>query len=65
MTKNVRPKPAAPVSKRRRFTDEFRRKAVQMMRAPGMRCLRRCKSSAGRYERNRKGRQRRPSRGGI
>jgi transposase len=31
MTKNVRPKPAAPVSKRRRFTDAFRREAVQMM----------------------------------
>ena len=31
MTKNVRPKTAARVSKRRRFTDEFRREAVQMM----------------------------------
>ena len=31
MAKNVRPKPSAPVSKRRRFTDEFRREAVQMM----------------------------------
>jgi transposase len=31
MTKNVRPKPAAPVTKWRRFTDEFRREAVQMM----------------------------------
>jgi hypothetical protein len=34
-------------------------------RAPGMCCLRRCKSSAGRIERNRKGRQGCPSRGGI
>src|SRR5580700_3426793 len=31
MTKKVFPKPSAPVSKRRRFTDEFRREAVQMM----------------------------------
>ena len=31
MARNVRPKPSAPVSKRRRFTDEFRREAVQMM----------------------------------
>jgi integrase len=29
MTKNVRPKSAAPVSKRRRFTDEFRPEAVR------------------------------------
>lgn len=31
MTKNVRPKPEATPPKRRRFTDEFRREAVQMM----------------------------------
>ena len=31
MAKKVRPKLEAPPSKRRRFTDEFRREAVQMM----------------------------------
>jgi transposase len=31
MAKNVRPKPESQPSKRRRFTDEFRREAVQMM----------------------------------
>jgi transposase-like protein len=31
MTKKVYPKPSAPVSKQRQFTDEFRREAVQMM----------------------------------
>jgi transposase len=31
MAKNARPKPDAPAPKRRRFTDEFRREAVQMM----------------------------------
>src|SRR5580704_12423186 len=31
MAKNVRPKPSASAPKRRRFTAEFRREAVQMM----------------------------------
>ncbi len=31
MAKKARPQPAAPVPKRRRFTDDFRREAVQMM----------------------------------
>ena len=31
MAKKARPQPAAPVPKRRQFTDEFRRDAVQMM----------------------------------
>jgi transposase len=31
MARKAPPKPAAPVLKRRRFTDEFRREAVQML----------------------------------
>jgi transposase len=31
MAKQARPQPVSPVPKRRRFTDEFRREAVQMM----------------------------------
>ena len=31
MARKAPPKPAAPVPKRRQFTDEFRREAVQMM----------------------------------
>ena len=31
MARKAAPKPAAPVPKRRQFTDEFRRDAVQMM----------------------------------
>jgi transposase len=31
MTRKTAPKPAAPIPKRRQFTDEFRRDAVQLM----------------------------------